>query len=299
MKKYFLIGLLLCSALAATTYDDDADMWVSSYIINQNDQLKVSSAHLQLILNLLYFSYKRSQATLDIQPIALKALEGLWKGWLNILRTRRDPSTKLHNEPYTKEEKHYSYHFWQQYIEHRESARSYNHAVNHVIHGELLSDTIATLAIENLRHNARSIITSALTDIQYHLGNIFQQMTRSDKLSSRGILDFVTSYLGKLAQESFIQADDLNTTASREIWELFKSTQEIGNYTWNTIEHARATFYLAHYRVLYNVMKQHNLENHHFGIIFDEHGLIPENKREKNITRIMIFFQKAHTLLLP
>lgn len=290
----FLTGLIATQASAftidATAYKKQAHSWVSTYLHNDNN-LMVSQENFQLIANLCYFSLQRSLNTLEAQDQAIKSLTLFWNGWQNIAQRRLDPSHTLPNQIADTEKKETPELFWKLHDEHQKIGTTYTHAVNNIVHDSVLTSAQALKSVQEIRESSRAVVAQALLDVKSYLGDLFylpknKKITDETvkELTSTGhkgasLLDHIWTYIPQLAMYSFVNADKLNNEVSEEAWEILKKVQDVGIRTWQAIEEGRASFYLAHYKAILEVMAKIGLPEKYRTVLFDEHGIIPENDR--------------------
>jgi hypothetical protein len=264
----------------AISSEDRAQQWIDTHIYNDGG-FKIAPDQLQFIINLVYFSYMRSQTTVTIQPLAIRALNGLWYGWHNIIGTRLNPSQQIPHPICNRQEERVNQEFWNSYRHHRTAALSYAHAVNNIIQDTVVTDPAAQRAIKGLRAIAHKVITTALTDLKQHITNlVFGKKDPCEDITRTTLSQFVVTYIPHLAQQSFIDANKLTLAASIESWDMFIKIQEISNYTWRITEQARAHLYHTVYRKLYALMSTSAIEPSFMTIIYNEIGFIPEDERD-------------------
>jgi len=67
--------------------------------------------------------------------------------------------------------------------------------------------------------------------------------------------------------------------------------QSVGAKTWQAIEQARASFYMAHYEQVAAIIETLTIKA---PVMFDTNGLIPEKKRTKKLpTHLTQFIEKT------
>lgn len=296
-KKHFLfvcLSLLIFQTKAfpldPTPYTSQANEWIKTYIID-GKHLAVAAEDFQLITNLCYFSLQRSINTLESQKQAIKALTIVWEGWQNIAQRRLNPSKEQPYQIKKSDRTQIIDLFWKLHDAHQEIGTIYTHAVNFIVHGDALTTAKAIKSINALRSKAQEVIAQSLSDVRSYLGELFYvpkklqvaQETINDieHIVKKGfsIFDHIWSYIPQLAVYSFIKADELNNTVSEEGWHTLKTIQDVGIKTWKAIETARASFYLAHYKALMNLIENIDLDEKYKTITFDLSGLLPTQKR--------------------
>lgn len=280
MKKYGICLVLICHVVtSANDYTQDAQEWAQRYICRTDGSLKIEPEQLQFIANLLYFSYLRSQATVAIQPLGMRVMNGLWYGWHNIISTRLNPGQEIPHMLCSKQEQEAEQEFWHAYRHHRATAQTYVHTVNTVLKTGVLSDPVAELAVQNVRYQAQKIIAYALTNVKQHVNNLLHSQRSKKELFRGPLTQFIVSYIPQLAKQSFIEANTLSITTSKETWDIFTTIQDISNYTWHITEQARADFYRAFYQQLYQTMIEHEVDIQYMTILFNETGFIASDEQ--------------------
>lgn len=261
----FMLFAQQCTAFSLydTTYRQEAEQWSSSYLYDKQGDLLVPVSDLQLIANLCYFSFMRSYCTLKAQKIALKTVTAVWKGWQNIACKRLDPSGdtpyKIHNE---QKEKTMEL-FWKAHDEHYIVGATYSRTVDAIVHGDALTTVKALKGIHDMRSRARSVVAQALLDVRSLLGNLFytpQKKSLGSLWEGWSFVKHLSTYIPQLALSSFVEANNLNNAVSTQAWKTVEMIQHIGVQTWEKIEEARASFYLAHYCAVCTVVEKLQLE---------------------------------------
>jgi len=253
-------------------YRKKAVKWVKKYILDSYGSSIVYPKEIQMIANLIYFSFKRSHATLQAQSVALKTLESIWNGWQNIAQTRLDPSKNRPN-PIVEHEKNNSLStFWEYHDQHETMGKTYTQMVDNIVHGDSLFSIHAKNAVDDMRNAARGVVAKSIADIREYVGQLFYNEKKSKK--NIKFLDFLWDYLPNLAMTSFVTANNTNDLVSEKSWAVLLKIQQIGKKTWQMIEEERAAFYLAYYKAIWAVMQKLRLENEYRKIMFDQNGEI-------------------------
>jgi len=262
----------------ADTFNAHAAAWVNAYIFDRYGNQIATNSELQYIANLMYFSYRRSQETVHAQKTALETLQSTWRGWQNIAKRRLNPANPPSHRIDATHELKKCEDFWRQYALHQRICNTYDRTVANVVYGNLLTNPLVTQGIKDMRTEARKVMLDALADIKQHLGTLFDhafnKQFKSDREITRGIADFVMSYVPQLAVNTFVHADALHNNVSDETWQILYTVQEVGMQTWQAIEQARMAFYKAHYTHLYRTMQRLRLNQPYFVIAFNEQGLV-------------------------
>lgn len=296
MKKLvFAISLLVSLSLASSvyqphhnlfessTFNNHADAWVKAYLFNNYGGRTATDIELQYVANLMYFSYLRSFETVRVQETALAMLEGAWYGWQNIAKRRLNPGNTPQYTVNIEAEKQRAQDFWDQYDLHQRMSSAYDITTKQVVHGTLLETPVVKKGVDDMRKEARKIMLDALADVKQYLGKAFDYAFRptfkNDKEITRGIGDFVMSYIPQLAVGTFIHADKLHNTVSDDTWNILHGVQKVGIQTWYAIEKARMAFYKAHYAKVYRSMQELRINTPYFAYAFNEHGIIAASEQ--------------------
>ncbi len=250
---------------------------MTSYILDENQQLKISDHDYQALVNLLFYSHARSVQTLKSQQIAYNSLQTTWKAWANMCATRLNPS---HKKPYT------LYHepvenltLLNKAIQHHAMANeTYEQVTTEIVTGDHLQSILAKDAVTAVRSQARQIISNALLDVKQHVkvltNNAKKNINRLIRsypavpaialcdgwelvegshtlnLETTRFLETIWQSLTLFGIQSFVEADELSLKVSNDAWDVLMQVQQSSLYVWKTIEEARATFYQTTYNEL-------------------------------------------------
>jgi len=257
-------------------YQLPADIWSQTYIQDIQGNLLIPAKELQILANLIYFSFQRSYLTLQAQSTAIKTLENIWNGWQNIAQTRLDPSKEIPHEIPETAKRHMVANFWLEHDMHQKMSKTYDKAVQYIIYGNCLSTVNAQNGAHDMRQRSKAAVAQSLADIRHYVGNLFyhSKSLRSGYEKAIQFVDFLYEYLPKVAVNSFIEANKTNDIVSENSWNVLMKIQDVGKQSWQIIEQERAGFYLALYKKIWNIMRQTNLQYEYYKIIFDEYGVI-------------------------
>lgn len=286
-KKVILLVIALlhttwtkCFILNPKTFQNEAKQWVASYIWTEKDGLLIPEKDLLLIVNLCYFSFQRSYATLKAQESALTLFSTIWKGWENITHTRLDPSKNIPHEITEDQKQCLRSDFWTLHDNHIKKGQTYSHAVNAIVHSDALTTVKALNAVKKMRSDARGVMAEALVSVRKLLGHLFYTTTKKKPIPKKKLelLSFLCDYIPQVAMLSFSQADTLNNKISSDGWSVLHTVQDVGVKTWQAVEEARTSFYLAHYNALTKVFSQTKILPK---ILFGQSGQIldPDNQK--------------------
>lgn len=274
-----------------TPYLEHAKLWTENYMYREY-KLLISERDLQTLANIAYFSYYRSKITLEAQEASMQALNIFWNNHENIATTRRNPSVIIPHPIDASKQASLACHSIYLSTQHQLIGTIYANLVEASIHGDLLHASLALKGLQALRNDARVVVAQALLDVRALLGTLYysaqkstQQLNESVDTQEQGVrsimgaINFISGYLPHLALQSLVDADNFNNRISSEGWQTFMSIQDISYQTWRMIEQARASFYQAHYQMLYTTMQELHLPTTYFTIMTNEHGVIePENQ---------------------
>lgn len=283
---FFLFSSANHANIDPTVYQSHAQAWIKKHVISGKKPL-MDPQEMQLVANLLYFSYLRSAITLEAQIIAFDTLESVWEGWQNIAQTRMNPSLETPYEMGFNKQQTLFKNFMMSEYAHRSLGQTYANAAEAAVKEKHLGQS-AHGAVMELREEARKVVIIAFLDIKKILGDLYHfasEHTRVDQLIGEDdirfdLMDSLSTYIPGLAMKSFIEAERINTQASEKSWEIVRTIVEINQRIWDAIESARASYYLAHYEALILVMLENNLDTKYYRIMFDEQGMIASSDQE-------------------
>ncbi|MFC1841459.1 hypothetical protein ACFLYA_00105 [Candidatus Dependentiae bacterium] len=292
MKKHFVLSILLIISFSLQsstkssdcpniylnehTYQKQAMDWLRDYILDYEGNLLIYPKEVQLIANLIYFSFKRSYCTLQGQEISLPYLDTLWRGWQNMAQTRLDPSKE---QPYTFNDYEKSYdmaYFWHIHDEHMRIGKTYAKTVESFKEDNILLSITAADSVKHMRNQARTVVAQSIIDVRNYIGELFytDKMHTKQNTKSLNFIDFLYSYIPQLAVSSFVEANKANDIVSEESWNILMKIQQVGVQTWHMIEQERASFYLAFYKAIWHAIRILDAEDDYLYIIFDQNGLL-------------------------
>ncbi len=285
IKKLSLIMLISSSSLSAL-YEQHAHEWMSNYVQTPSKKVRISPADLQILANLLYFSFLRSSITVEAQEIASGALEVAWEGWQNIAQTRMNPSVDLPYKTNLHAQKILFEDFLRAQSLHRQIGTTYANAAEIAVKAHILS-IHAQESVTAVREQARTIVAHAFLDVQKVLGELFNfanQYARYEYLDTDEAIRFdlfetIASYIPYLTMQTFIETEHLNTRASEQTWNVISTIIYVSKRIWHSIESARAAYYLAHYQALLALMQENEIDMSYQKIMFDERGMIPTDEQ--------------------
>lgn len=282
----------------AIDFQDQAYSWLYTYIFMQDGTARISTYDIKATVNLIYLSWCRSTITVQAQKEALQTLDIMWKGWQNISQTRLDPGVDLPYAILPEQQESAIRTFWIGALKHRSIGVTYSYAVKMILEKQIVQSLLALDGIADMRNRSRSVVLESLIDIRKQLGEFFhikikrpeddmqepynvlptsEKRNPNEDKNCISLLDYIYAYIPHLALHSFVEANNMNNLVSEEGWLALKTIQEIGNQTWNAIEEARADFYRAYYTVLVSAIKQYGLSGLCLQLMFNQHGIIPEN----------------------
>lgn len=266
------------SSIDPTPYQHDATEWINQYIGKGSESLATLD-DLQLIANLFYFSYLRSIQTINAQAAARKAFESLWSGWQNIAHTRMNPSLPVpHALDFEQQQKHYL-EFCKAQQEHRRIGQAYSQIAQITTKEHYLSASTQE-GILRLREHARTVVAQAFLDAKKIVGNLYEIATQglrhpedSTEILRFDVLETISYYLPILSMQSFIDAEKAQLKISQQSYEVIHTMLEVNMTIWDTIETARASYYMAHYNALSEYMVRLSISKKYWHILVDEQGI--------------------------
>ena len=285
----FLISFTsLAIKLNPSAYRQEAHNWVTTFVVSPQKKLTMNCADLQVCANLFYFSYLRSAATLKAQDIACKTMESMWHGWQNIAQTRMNPSVDLpYHIDFDKQEILYK-EFIKAQSYHRSIGQSYAHIAEAAVKENYLTP-YSQEAVLIARERSREVVALAFLEIKKILGDMLE--FASSNLRSEWIdwdeqeslrfdlLDTLSGYIPYFAVKSFIEIERVNTQASEQSWNVVSTICGVSKQMWEAIEIARASYYVALYQELLDVMQEYKIDPLFMRIMVDHQGIInPEHQ---------------------
>lgn len=299
MKKLIATSAyaLICStqlcfsySLNPIPYNSTAKTWINDYFVNPQGQLTTSAEDLQIVANLAYFSYLRSITTLQAQEAGMAALQEVWHGWHNITQTRLNPA---HAVPYAIDpalQTKIFTRFTKLQTAHHVVGMAYVHSVNDIMSGSLLQSAQAPYAVDRLRNAARAEVLETFLSLKNQM-DVLQDCINSmlkkdisefiDNSERWSLSEILLSFLPGFALSSFLALEKCYTTASKETWTAFSKLQDINVAVYTAIEQTRASFYLAHYRQLYELLAP--LDDSYKTICFSQNGFLPTEQRKDQL----------------
>lgn len=309
-KLQYLVGIILVipSFLMGMQpgqpmdWSSQARDWVSSYVVSPDGALAITPADLQLVLNLLYLSYLRSQTTLLAQEQAIQSLQNTWQATQNIIQTRRNPSKET-PYPHVKEsiERNQSQ-LETLHAQHLHIGTIYATALELIINGSIISNSRLHDGIQAIRQAARRAIAHALTDVRSHLNAILNMRSSTVKKQIKKIInhvddyiqsqtstrsfkiaDFIWGLMPEFTLKSFVKADTLTITLSDKWWTAQIQLLKLSNIIWKTLETARTQLYLDYYKAVYIAAQQCAVRPQFLTLMFDEQGILTVENRIQSL----------------
>lgn len=288
LLKLALICATINTAIVSCTTKEDfeafANEWVSTYVQSSNGHPLVSPAELNILLNLTYFSYKRSAGTITAQDCALQALNENWRLLQNIKQTRLDPS---HSIPYKLEPKKYDNLMKQTWLglqEHEYIDATYTNMIEFIFYDQNISNQLHN-SIKIMRDQARAALIDSLAAIKTYIESLIEECQKRNTTDpdsteiKKGIVDYLIEMIPPLAARSFVAVDSMGIEASEEGWKVLAEIERIHNLIWLVLEQRRANFYAIMYRSLYEIAKKCKAGKSVFMVSFDDEGQIPANSQ--------------------
>lgn len=136
LNKLFICLVLLSHEVSVISFSilksqaeqqEDAKKWADKYLSD------ASGSDLQMVANLLYWSYKRSEINLRVQSFASENLETMFKCWQNIAATRLNPSKSSPNSLRAGDIKKSNELFLESYVQYKNICESYASCVETVV----------------------------------------------------------------------------------------------------------------------------------------------------------------------
>lgn len=272
LYKFLLVSLFLFLNLSTFSQQhysstaDGADAWIAQFLCNSDGTLRESIHDINIICNLLYLSFQRSSITLKAQKHAVELLRVGWQGWQNVAQRRRNPSKPIPHPAAAKSLPLHADDFYLFLQEHERISSAYDTLLEQVLKQDILENHFLKMAIEEIREESRTAVTHALLNVQSHIIELSEYIKTKRSLAIDDIeqeIDATRSQLVSYLQEnipllafnSFAKADNLFIKTSQMQWETLITSQELSNIVWESVEKARAEFYHAYYRAVYEKLQ--------------------------------------------
>jgi hypothetical protein len=226
----------------------------------------------ELILNILYWSYARSQATLTAINQFQKHFTICHQIGDCIHYTRRNPSRPL---PYTLDKKTaitIATTCIHTYFDYLKTAQTYSQCTQYILKDCYDISRETKEAIEDIRLQARN---NLLLSINPYIDTLKAlQHSLSHLISPKNILSLLWSAIPAVAAKTFVKLDQQCTTLFHHLWINQDIHLETFGTIWKSIERARCNFYRELYKKAYNNAPK-EIKKY---ILFDEHGFMGNSK---------------------
>lgn len=278
MKQFIFPVLLFFSAQASPTKNLTS---FDAYTCLKD----ATSQDAQILLNVLYWSYLRSETTIAAQEMIFDHFQQSWRVWLNSITTRRNPRTAL---PYPEMEplEATSVNFAaraQELVQ-----KSYLAALQYSIEeNSLLLSPAVKAYIEAARAEVRTqlaqTLVSSLVDVEKALQKLYALMQHKNFIQ-----DGIEYVVNGLALQSFAQFDKKYLTSSDQFFRMLAETQTMYSEVWKQLEEIRAQYYKNLYHTVYTTMTELHYAPESFLAAFDEHGYTPREKQTEPLPAILL-----------
>jgi hypothetical protein len=300
--KHFLSIVLTLSSLVlisrsciASPADTPQTMWANTYICDSKGTLTIHLKDLQVVLNLLYFSFDRSRCTLQASDKGAPALLEPWHAFQNIIQLRRNPSKEA---PYFINKNTYNDTLnllYELQIEHNRTSKTYATVVESIIQGSLITNKHLKHGITDIRDEARRVIAQAVTNVQEYLNAILHMRNKQSDTQEESPMaipslnknfnlgDFIWALLPHMALDSFVKADEMTISLSEDWWQALYELILLSNMVWKPIERARAELYLEYYKIVYHIAQNNSVDMTTMKVMFNEYGLLGADQQHEQL----------------
>jgi hypothetical protein len=244
-----------------------------------------TSQDAQILLNVIYWSYLRSETTLAAQEMIFEHFQQSWRVWLNSITTRRNPRTAI---PYP-EIKQLDATYVNLATQAQDMVqKTYLSALQFSIEENSLPISPAVKAyIEAARAEVRTqlahTLVSSLVDVEKALQKLYTLMQHKNFIQ-----DGIEYVVNGLALQSFAQFDKKYLTSSDQFFRMLAETQVMYSEVWEKLEGIRAHYYKNLYHTVYTTMTELHCAPESFLAAFDEHGYIPQEKQIEPLPAILL-----------
>jgi len=247
-------------------FNDSARTWVNTYAAAASDE------DLMVLADLLYYSHKRSEASLEAQQATSAALQELCHYSTAVVQTRLNPSKQA---THSFDKKRYSHNqkvvtaSLEQYFA---TNKKYDTLVQSVVNGDALQSAFVKKGVQKLREDSRSLVAHTINEHLYSLqkslgeaqkiaitvAGLFKQQV-FPKMPTRSFLEYVWACVPQFLINSFVSFDSAYATTHEQFCTALIKEYEVGNNIWLVIESARGALYRAHYAALMPLLKERSL----------------------------------------
>lgn len=207
----------------------------------------------QVLLNLLYWSYKRSHNSLATQKAAEKNLREQWAAWQSCADRRLNPkAVSMH---YQKHGNHELFEVLQK--EFHDTQSQYSYIVEVATDAARYSSAAIAPFVASFREKSRRHVMHTIKHQLAVMAEELERQLREHALDLRSEHRGVISYLiNTIAVASFAQLDASWRDHSNQLMGQFLNIQEVFNSVWTTIETTRAAFYTTYFELVCQVMRE-------------------------------------------
>lgn len=264
-----------------------------------------SSTDAQILLNVIYWSYLRSETTTAVQDVLFDQLQDSWKLWLNSATTRRNPRTAL---PYP------------EMTQLDSTAANLALRIQTMVNATYIkalevsieqNSLIASAAVKEYIHKARAEVRTTLAhtmitsliDLEKTFQTIhnlieavhskkfiqdMQEITQKYAAEKNFLTDGIDYLIHGLAVQSFAQFDKKYLANSDNFFRMLAETQTMYTQVWQQLETTRAAYYKTLYTTVYTTMVDLGFPSSSFLCMFDEQGLISPEQQTTPLSAVLI-----------
>jgi hypothetical protein len=251
-----------------------------------------SPEDLQLLLNVMYVSWQRQQALVNVQEKALELLNNFWQAWHVIAYTRRNPSHAHKDDIQPPTLAGVFRRFNSLYDRYLITTATYDTMLNIIKDGDYSPHVRSALA--DVKHNDRTASVQILQTLRESFNSQSKQayefiqyaaqqlpfLYATDAVPKKSIFSWnIPSPFMLAAINIFARFDNMFVATSDRCWEALLSSQRIGNVLWHALATMRATFYKTYYDSLYHAMQRRGIQKSPFYLMFNRYGLIPTTQQ--------------------
>lgn len=296
--KRFLLSLCLLTTISTTLKPLTAQDAHAALI-------KAQPTDAQILLNVIYWSYLRAEATLTAQDIVFDHFRQSWQLWLNCATPRRNPRTALPYPGVTSIDSTLANSALQIQTAVNATyckALEYSIEQNSRIISPAVKEFIANARTEVRNTLAQTMVTS-LIDLEQTFQTVhnliesvhskkfildMQEITQKYMHDKNFLTDGIDYLIHGLALQSFAQFDKKYLTNSDNFFSMLAETQTMYTQVWQQLETIRATYYKQLYTTLYATMTELNFPSSSFLCIFDENGIIPDALQTNPLPAVLL-----------
>ncbi|KKR96661.1 MAG: hypothetical protein UU47_C0011G0015 [candidate division TM6 bacterium GW2011_GWE2_41_16] len=278
---FSLCFFFLCTPV---TYTFSTDSKTQQKCVNLRSFVQAHKADkndLLLLLNILYFSYARSAATLTAQDRVAGHLDMVLKTNDCICSTRRNPSIA---QPHAISEAAFiasAKYAASTYETYKTAARTYAQCTEYVLKDVRFANQDFSDYIKRERSYIKKTICKKVSVYYEVLKKMIAELSKlaTDNATRPTLMQNIAIMLPFFTEKTFTAIDLRYIPLSKKCWQLSLAHNTTYNTIWKLVETERAQFYLELYTVCYDELEKIDASVLEHACLFDSEGFIEKKNR--------------------